>query len=159
MAGLDHAGYLALEATEVAFIFFGCGPVGVHFPIAVALPVRLQYMLRMAHAKIHYHACTMACLHVPVVPAHGKLLTNESCSCFIAQMSFHALGNRLRLASRVATCRVWVALRMKDNVVSGILKSRVQDKHTDSISEKAFEQVSIDMQQYLRVSFAGNSGS
>lgn len=38
---------------------------------------------------------------------------------------------------------MWVALRMKDHVVSGILKSRVQDKHTDSISDKAFEQVSI----------------
>ena len=30
---------------------------------------------------------------------------------------------------------------MKDNVVSGILKSRVQDIRTDSISDKAFEQV------------------
>lgn len=95
----------------------------------------------------------LSCLHMESF----SLL--RSCSCFIAQMSFHALGNCLQLASRVAACRVWVALRMKDNVVSGILKSRVQDKHTDSISDKAFEQVSIVMQQYLRVSFAGNSGS
>lgn len=159
MAGLDHAGYLALEATEIAFIFFGYGPVGVHFPMAVASPVRLQYTVRMAHAKIHHHACTMACLHVSVVPAHGKLLTSESCSCFIAQMSFDALGKRLQLASRVAACRVWVALRMKDHVVSGILKSRVQDKHTDSISDKAFEQVSIVLQQHLHVLFAGTHGS
>ena len=43
--------------------------------------------------------------------------------------------------ARACDFRVWVVLRMKDNVVSGILKSRVQDIRTDSISDKAFEQV------------------
>ena len=36
---------------------------------------------------------------------------------------------------------------MKDNVVSGILKSRVQDIRTDSISDKAFEQVILPSMQ------------
>ena len=39
--------------------------------------------------------------------------------------------------------RVWVVLRMKDHMVSGMLRSRVQDVRTDSISDKAFEQVRL----------------
>ena len=36
-----------------------------------------------------------------------------------------------------------MVLRMKDHMVSGMLRSRVQDIRTDSISDKAFEQARL----------------
>ncbi len=97
---------------------------------------------------------------------HGEL--NPGC-CLSSQQAFNVPGTRTWLSvgrpaasdgkrkvsvtcercmkgqvsqsEKLAMCRVWVALRMKDHVVSGMLKSRVQDIRTDTISDKAFEQV------------------
>ena len=44
-----------------------------------------------------------------------------------------------------------MVLRMKDHMVSGMLRSRVQDIRTDSISDKAFEQARLLPSMHARV--------